>query len=468
MENDKTHISRREALGIIGTAGAALAGAVLMPGRIFAESVEVSEAENVLSTTSTSSQTLNLKDYPKLAGEVDDTLRLNRFFNDLKSMPGINGVIPEGTYAISQVVTVSLVNQYLFAYGAKISSTVAALKIENSQNSIIEGLSIEIKVKSDSQKYIGISIFSSKHLILQFMNVRGAGWIGITSEANTANITILNCRIEDCNYGIRTVASSTNIKIIGCYISNHWSQSSEATNQGSLPVWSSPSLFYDGITIKGENCLIEGCVIEDNGQSGIYSGGVKRLIITNNVIRNNWNKGIDLGTSDTQIEFVDITSNIVENNKTGNIHFFKVNYSSISNNIVLNSDIKYSSISNYVEPCIIFNNVCIGNRIHNNTIWNVYDEVAVFINVDPSTKSIDNSIIGNTINSKNRFNPKVELYNQLTDASLQTVSNLRVDNILSLPKTRTSPDTEGAISYNPTTKKLEFYDGTTIRTVTST
>jgi hypothetical protein len=217
------------------------------------------------------------------------------------------------------------------------------------------------------------------------------------------------------------------------YVSNHWSLSTEATAQGSHPVWKSTptdSEWYDGIIIKGQYWSIVNCTIIDNGQSGIYSGGALHGLIIGCTIKNNWNKGIDFGASKTNgvssIQYVTVEGNTVQDNKTGQIHFYKVDNSKIQGNDSLVLDTSYSDTPTYVAPSIIFNDECIGNIVQGNVVVQNLLTSGIFLNASGS-KSYGNIVKDNKVIAATKYNANYDdnLVTDQTNGTQQFMSDVQ-------------------------------------------
>jgi parallel beta-helix repeat protein len=387
-------------------------------------------------TTQMADIATNLDSFPIQPTETDDKARMLRMFESAKTNGKRAVIIPKGVYTLASQLTLDNYNDLLIiANGASInftyntnstSGTVKALNIINSSNIIVDGLKINVQNRSLTKQYDGIEITNSHDILLRRVNVQNAGWIGISIYdvivGTSYNIDIDNCIVEYCRFGIVSTGNFVHIKN-RTYVSNHWSLSTEATSQGTHPVWKSTptdSEWYDGVIIKGKYWVIENCIIEDNGQSGIYSGGTSNGLISGCTIKNNWNKGIDLGASRTggvsSIQNVTVETNTVMDNKTGQIHLYKVDNSKVIGNDALVLDTSYSDVPSYIQSSIILNQDNLNNIIQGNTIiQNFTSSVAIFVN-STTPKSIGNKIKDNTIVASQKYNINYD-DNLVTDAS---------------------------------------------------
>lgn len=130
--------------------------------------------------------------------------------------------------------------------------------------------------------------------------------IRCTGENNVVN----GCRIEYCSMGI-TYRGDSHL-IDNNYCNNHFVDE-------NLQAWSSSLPWWDGITAEGAtNCVISRNTCEYNGQSGIYMGGNGSLsgenIFYGNIIRYNYNRGMDNGVSGTVSSTNSVSRNVISNN----------------------------------------------------------------------------------------------------------------------------------------------------------
>jgi hypothetical protein len=375
-----------------------------------------------------------LSNFPIQVPETDDKARIGRMFDYAKSTGRRAVIFPKGTYTLStQLDLTSLTDLLIIAHGVTInftyninstSGSIKALNITNSLGVTIEGLKINIQNRSLSKQYTGINISNSHDIVLRQVNVQNAGWMGITIydavDGTSYKIDIDNCNVEYCRIGIWSNANYVMIR--DTYVSNHWSLSTEATSQGYHPVWTNTptdSEWYDGIIIKGQFWSIVNSTIVDNGQSGIYSGGTLHGLIIGCTINNNWNKGVDFGASKTggisSIQYVTVEGNTVQDNKTGQIHFSKVDNSKVISNDSLVLDTAYSDTPSYVQPSIIFNNDCVGNIVQGNVVVQNLATSGIFLNSSGS-KSTGNIVKINKVVAATKYNVNYD-DNLVTDQS---------------------------------------------------
>jgi len=114
--------------------------------------------------------------------------------------------------------------------------------------------------------------------------------IGIHGSYNS----VLYCDLQYNHFGMALTGDHQVVR--GNYISNHWSSSDEPRP------WTKKSDYWDGIAADALTySVIDSNTVEDNGQSGIYSGGDPTPsignVITFNTVRHNRNEGIDQGVA---------------------------------------------------------------------------------------------------------------------------------------------------------------------------
>jgi parallel beta-helix repeat protein len=413
-------------------------------------------------TIKTNATGISLESFPLQVPEIDDKARIARMFDSAKTSGKKAVIFPKGTYTQSVQLNLDAYSDLMIiGHGATINFTyntdstggsVKAWYITNSSKITIEGLKINIQSRSLTKQYTGIEITNSHDILLRRVNIQNAGWVGISIYdaivGTSYNIDIDNCIVEYCRFGIVTTGNFVHIKN-RTYVSNHWSLSTEATSQGTHPVWKttpSDSEWYDGIIIKGQYWIIEDCIIEDNGQSGIYSGGTMYGLISGNTIKNNWNKGVDMGASRTNgvssIQYIGITgNNTIRDNKTGQVHFSKVDNSKINDNTILNLDTTYSDTPSYVQPSIILNNDSLNNIIEGNVVVQNYTTVSGIFANSTTPKSTGNIIKVNKVTGTIKYNVNYDdnLVTDQTNGTQQFLSDVqfmrRITNVLNIDLT---------------------------------
>ncbi|MHA7093081.1 right-handed parallel beta-helix repeat-containing protein [Priestia megaterium] len=351
------------------------------------------------------SSSLHLKNFPHFIPEENDLPRLQRAFNyAIENNIGLLTLESSKTYRINNKINIVNANKLLILGNnaqinfestvTSVNGGVKAISILDSKNIILDGLHIKFITQ---EEYSGISVEASNTITIRNCSILNARWAGISiwdKIDNTSFLINIECnKIEYCRFGIVSNGEFVFIRNNN-YISNHWKETEEANIKNFI--WSEPSLYYDGIIIKGENWIITDNVIVDNGQSGIYTGGAKKGIIRGNIIKNNMNQGIDLGPvgpkpQESYISYIKIEGNIIENNVMGNIQLNNVDNCIINNNICIITD-KYLDTSN-----IILNGSSNYNIIQNNRTSSILNNPSVFINKDFNPSPSTNNIVENNI-----------------------------------------------------------------------
>ncbi len=179
---------------------------------------------------------------------------------------------------------------------------------------------------------IGIQMISN-HGLVDNVAVSQMWHRGIAVHGNYNSV--LNSDIEYNRVGIFLGGSHQLAR--GNYISNHWSESPAPR------LWTNQSAYWDGIMAEGlTDSVIDGNTVEDNGQSGIYTGGNHSVsngnIISYNVVRHNRNEGIDQGVlgvpnpSSNYVGHLIIVGNTTEDNFRRDIWLNQVDGAVVVNN----------------------------------------------------------------------------------------------------------------------------------------
>jgi len=223
--------------------------------------------------------------------------------------------VPPGHYAISNYDTLVLnhPNQVLFGAGRDASTldyngpcqqgvhagSYSAVTLTR-PGDVVRNLAITSRT---AEKCILIGIrMASNHGLVDNVAVSQMWHVGIGVQGN--HNSVLDSDIEYDHTGIYVGGDHQLVR--GNYVSNHWSTS------GEPHPWTPQSLYWDGIMSDGlTNSIIDSNTVEDNGQSGIYTGGKPfpsyGNVISFNIVRHNRNEGIDQGISGT----VDHNSNYI-------------------------------------------------------------------------------------------------------------------------------------------------------------
>jgi len=199
------------------------------------------------------------------------------------------------------------------------------------RNFDLRGAMEQVGVSSSYNDTFGISL-SGTHSTVD--NVRAShfwGYGGIVNISGSHN-TISN---SDLEYGTFCLGLSGSYQTASNnYLSNHYSEAASAEK---------PAVHYwDGIVSEGLTySQIERNTVEDNGQSGIYEGGngsfSSHNSVINNIVRRNWNRGIDSGVTgdespSNEVSFLTVLGNIVTDNLADNIWLICVQHANISAN----------------------------------------------------------------------------------------------------------------------------------------
>ncbi|MFV8984058.1 hypothetical protein [Serratia fonticola] len=155
---------------------------------------------------------------------------------------------------------------------------------------------------------------------------------------------ISNNDIQYCTMGI--TYRGTGHYITYNYTNNHY------LTDGARP-WTSASPYWDGITGEGAiNCTVAFNTCEENGQSGIYLGGNNSLsydvIICNNTLRRNWNRGIDTGVSGTPSSINNVLNITISCNNSSDNREPQIWLSGTSNSVVTGNVAKLTDEYNII------------------------------------------------------------------------------------------------------------------------
>lgn len=196
--------------------------------------------------------------------------------------------------------------------------------------------------KGSISKYAIFGVFtdgSSSNCLVDNLKIKGCynnSGMGFSTGARITGKSnkITRCQIEYCSMGI--TARGDDITIDGNYCSNYFVTQFMTTWSYANPCW-------DGITCEGlTNSKIINNTCIYNGQSGIYMGGNSSLsygnIISQNIVKNNFNRGIDVGISGTKtitnwVNRISIIGNQVINNREPNIWVYG------TDNVIINSNL---------------------------------------------------------------------------------------------------------------------------------
>jgi hypothetical protein len=228
---------------------------------------------------------------------------------------------------------------------------------------------------------------------------------------------------SDVEYGTFCVGLAGSYQTISKnYVSNHYSAATKAEP---------PAVHYwDGIASEGLSySLIEGNTVEDNGQSGIYSGGNGGLSshnkINNNIVQHNWNRGIDNGvtghvTKENGISSLTVTNNHVIDNLEDNIWLICVQQADVSGNrteYTTNYPAFFGAKAAKTRSGIAVGDLCgdapqdISSNVSvtGNTVSDYQAKSVIGLNLNVKASSTGNKFTGNTNNSIFYVAPSVAL-----------------------------------------------------------
>ncbi|WP_396657096.1 NosD domain-containing protein [Microbacterium oxydans] len=269
-----------------------------------------------------------------------------------------------------------------------------AFSIVGCSDVAIEGMRLEQTVQAGNRQYNGLDIHDSKDVLVSDCTVYNFRWVGIGVGGTSENVTIRDCQGLRCYVGGYGATGPTGIKFLGGRYSSEWSKTQEFVTKGG--VWDASSWYYDGIIIGGGAWVIDGVVLDDNGQSGLYGGdGITSGTVSNCVVFGNWNKGIDFGTTAGGIlDKVTIVGNQVSGSKTGDINLAGATNCIVSGNVV-NTTAPTASIA--------LNGVSKLNLIVGNTITSTAAATYPALFVDSVTAATENVIVANLITAAKRY-----------------------------------------------------------------
>lgn len=304
-----------------------------------------------LATGSTTARTLanrfadvvNVKDFGAVGdGVTDDTAAIQNAINSVKSIQ-----FPEGTYCISNTLTINGVSKKLFSLSAKIqrlpSSTASSiLNIINNAEIEVEGIIFDGNKSLNSNPINCVSVNQcnySKFINCQFINAKvgtgntGNGLIFITNLSNSANQNVLSCSfvnndsqaiqafqvqnlLIDDNYvyangnGIRIDNMDTTFqqKCRNVVISNNRCLSNSGFGimvgnyiENNIESLTPPQTIYGFGNLESSDITISANVCRYNGRYGIIAQG-ERLAVIGNICSNNsqsvpWAAGIGMSAA---------------------------------------------------------------------------------------------------------------------------------------------------------------------------
>ena len=340
-------------------------------------------------------------------------------------------MIPAGSYRYSTPIVLAT-NVELYGAGAKLTilefrgaPDTTSITVGNSTINVklhdfkVEGTKEVVGNGSSYNKTFGISVSGSNNLIdkVQVAHFWGYGG-GITIRGS--HNTVTNSDVQYATFCINLGGDHLIIK--NNYVSNHYSTASSSER---------PAVHYwDGIAAEGLNdSRIEGNTVEDNAQSGIYQGGngslSQRNEIIGNIVRRNWNRGLDNGvTGDVSpvngISFLTVTNNHVVDNLEDNIWLICVQHATVTGNYSeYTSDYPkfFGTHTANTRSGIAVGDLCGKGAQSNvdyvtvsgNTVIDYQKTAMIGLNFNVRVTSIGNKFTGNSNNAGFYVAPSVEL-----------------------------------------------------------
>lgn len=235
----------------------------------------------------------------------------------------------------------------------------------------------DIVVENSSAGFILDSNVSCDLYGCQSMNCTG---IGMSITGTSLNILLSNCNASNCgNFGLNVAAPATNC-IISESVFNNNNNIGINTEPGSTTCTIIGCIVRGnasfGIDYDGVNNIIDTCVIDGNGNSGIRAG--VDGVVSNCQLSNNVNYGLELEADNRCV----VSGNNIYSNTSHGI-FCDEDNNDITGNIIRNNG-----------GSGIFLTTASGNNITNNHIsFNTVNGITI------STTSLNNNISGNTFNN---------------------------------------------------------------------
>lgn len=332
-------------------------------------------------------------------GVTDDTVALQALCAALQDGDTVRGRA-DGRYRYTTNLNVNGVDRfewsggvYLFASAqVGVKGSVIALRLTGCNDAWLHDMRLESLTQD--QQHSGLMIVDSTGTMLERVVAYDFRWIGVGATGTSAGVTFRDCQGLRCYVGGFLNATTVAAKIIGGRYSSEWSKTQEYIDKGG--VWDGTSLYYDGLIVGGNEWLVDGVTLDDNGQSGIYGGGGNfGGVVSNCVVVGNWNKGIDFGvvgavTPTNAIDQLVFTGNTVKGNKTGDIHLSDATRCLINGNRVETTSATFGIGLNGASV----SNLIIGNRVRS-TVANA----AIFVNATAT----GNHIIHNGVSASTPY-----------------------------------------------------------------
>lgn len=243
------------------------------------------------------------------------------------------------------------------------NSSFRDIVVENSPTGFVFDSNVSCDIygcQSMNSTGIGMSITgTSLNILIDSCNSSNNGGIGLNVAAPATNCIITNSVFNsNNNIGINTDPGSITCTILNCIIRNN----------------ASYGIDYDGV-----NNIIDTCVIDGNGNSGIRAG--VDGVVSNCQLSNNVNYGLELEAdyrcvasgnniySNTSHGIFcdednnDITGNLIRNNGGSGIFL-----TTASGNNITNNHISFNTVNGITVSVTSLNNNISGNTFNNNVI----------------------------------------------------------------------------------------------------
>jgi hypothetical protein len=273
---------------------------------------------------------VSVKNYGAVGnGTTDDTAAVTAAINSGNSI-----YFPAGVYLVT--TSLNLQSNHIYSGSGRYQTWIlytgnnnsAALKMNSSVGIKISNLGLT--TSGTYTRATGIDFGTSVESTVDDVAISQFWGNSCISLSGNQNI-VRNSDLENCKYGVLMTGDRNTLS--HNYISNHYSRSSE---------FGSGTDYWDGVCAEAlTNSLIDGNTVEDNGQSGIYTGGNNSVSYGNRIVNNyvfrNFNRGIDQGvsgdsSSTSSLGKLTIVGNTAIDNKELNIWINYVTGAVISGN----------------------------------------------------------------------------------------------------------------------------------------
>lgn len=399
----------------------------------------------------------------------------------------------------------------------------SALVLSGLENVTFDGLSF-IADADDPHilTWEAIRLENCKNVKFVNCNIQGFKWIGIgISNINNADVSICDSLIRRCRFNIYNAGKRTLIS--GNIITDDYEDTHEFVSNGGAWVSNSTndSQYYDGIIEAGEDTTILNNRIYQNGQSGVYTSACTNVNIISNIVTENYNIGIDIGAvvvegDEYKIVGGLVADNFVKENKHVGINVTNAKGIFVNNNKVTSADTSCIVSEGKSVACYFSGNHCysgagygliFGTNVLENTVINTMGECALGLVFIPASaqmvknypynkllaeklvvdvpydsssvvksRTVVNATVDDNVNSQYWVANKPVVLNKteggnefqtLTVGALncldQTAQSIWLTKFARLPQDMFNA--AGCLWFDPATKKLQYYDGTSVITI---